>query len=31
MVFGSGGMSHFVIDEAWDRRFIDALRDMKEP
>ncbi len=27
VVFGSGGMSHFVIDEAWDRRFIEALRD----
>jgi OH-DDVA oxygenase/3-O-methylgallate 3,4-dioxygenase len=24
-VFGSGGMSHFVIDEDFDRRFVDAL------
>lgn len=26
VVFGSGGMSHFVIDEEWDRRFMDAMR-----
>jgi OH-DDVA oxygenase/3-O-methylgallate 3,4-dioxygenase len=25
-VFGSGGMSHFVIDEAFDRMFLEALR-----
>jgi len=25
-VIGSGGMSHFVIDEAFDRRIIDALQ-----
>jgi OH-DDVA oxygenase/3-O-methylgallate 3,4-dioxygenase len=25
-VFGSGGMSHFVIDEVFDRAFVDALR-----
>ena len=25
-VFGSGGMSHFVIDEEFDRAFVDALR-----
>ncbi|QNA86541.1 protocatechuate 3,4-dioxygenase [Sphingomonas sp. So64.6b] len=25
-VFGSGGMSHFVIDEAFDRKFFEALR-----
>lgn len=25
-VFGSGGMSHFVIDEALDRRIFEALR-----
>jgi OH-DDVA oxygenase/3-O-methylgallate 3,4-dioxygenase len=25
-VFGSGGMSHFVIDEAFDRMFFEALR-----
>lgn len=25
-VFGSGGMSHFVIDEAFDRKFVDALQ-----
>lgn len=24
-VFGSGGMSHFVIDEAFDRKVIDAI------
>lgn len=24
-VFASGGMSHFVIDEAFDRKFVDAL------
>lgn len=24
-VFGSGGMSHFVIDEEFDRKFVDAL------
>lgn len=24
-VFGSGGMSHFVIDEAFDRRIIEAI------
>jgi Catalytic LigB subunit of aromatic ring-opening dioxygenase len=27
VVFGSGGMSHFVIDEDWDRRFMRAMRD----
>lgn len=27
VVFGSGGMSHFVIDEEWDRRFMNAMRD----
>lgn len=26
-VFGSGGMSHFVIDEAFDRMFFEALRN----
>jgi OH-DDVA oxygenase/3-O-methylgallate 3,4-dioxygenase len=26
-VFASGGMSHFVIDEDFDQRFITALRD----
>jgi OH-DDVA oxygenase len=26
-VFGSGGMSHFVIDEDFDRRLIGALQD----
>ena len=26
-VFGSGGMSHFTIDEAFDRMFMDALAD----
>lgn len=26
-VFASGGMSHFVIDEDFDRRFINALRN----
>ena len=26
-VFASGGMSHFVIDESFDRRFVAALRD----
>ncbi len=26
-VFASGGMSHFVIDEEFDQRFISALRD----
>jgi hypothetical protein len=25
-VIGSGGMSHFVVDEELDRRFLDALR-----
>lgn len=25
-VFGSGGMSHFVIDEAFDHRLIDAIQ-----
>jgi hypothetical protein len=25
-VFASGGMSHFVIDEAFDRKFVDALK-----
>ncbi len=25
-VFASGGMSHFVIDEAFDRRFVEALK-----
>ena len=25
-VFGSGGMSHFVIDEAFDHRFVEALK-----
>ncbi len=25
-VFGSGGMSHFVIDEAFDKTFVDALK-----
>jgi OH-DDVA oxygenase/3-O-methylgallate 3,4-dioxygenase len=25
-VFGSGGLSHFVIDEQLDRAFLDALR-----
>lgn len=24
-ILGSGGLSHFVIDEAWDRRMIDAM------
>jgi OH-DDVA oxygenase/3-O-methylgallate 3,4-dioxygenase len=26
-VFASGGMSHFVIDEAFDRKFVSALRN----
>jgi hypothetical protein len=26
VVFGSGGMTHFVIDEDWDARFVEALR-----
>lgn len=26
-IFGSGGMSHFVIDEAFDRAFFEALRN----
>jgi hypothetical protein len=26
-VFASGGMSHFVIDESFDRRFVTALRN----
>ena len=26
-VFGSGGMSHFVIDEDFDRMFFEALRN----
>ncbi|MCW3837606.1 protocatechuate 3,4-dioxygenase [Sphingomonas canadensis] len=26
-VFGSGGMSHFVIDEAFDQKFFEALRN----
>ena len=25
-VFASGGMSHFVIDEEFDRKFVDALK-----
>jgi 3-O-methylgallate 3,4-dioxygenase len=25
-VFGSGGLSHFVIDEALDHAFLDAIR-----
>ena len=25
-VFASGGMSHFVIDEAFDRKFVDGLK-----
>ena len=25
VVFGSGGMSHFCIDEAWDKKFMDAM------
>ncbi len=25
-VFGSGGMSHFVIDEVFDRKFVEALK-----
>ena len=25
-VFGSGGMSHFVIDEDFDRKFVAALK-----
>lgn len=27
VVFGSGGMSHFVIDEEWDHRFMQAMRE----
>jgi Catalytic LigB subunit of aromatic ring-opening dioxygenase len=27
VVFGSGGMSHFVIDEEWDHRFMRAMRE----
>src|SRR5471030_1226426 len=27
VVFGSGGMSHFCIDEDWDARFMQAMRD----
>jgi OH-DDVA oxygenase len=26
-IFGSGGMSHFVIDEEFDRMFLDALQN----
>src|SRR5947208_12969081 len=26
-IVGSGGLSHFVVDEALDRGFIDMLRD----
>lgn len=26
-VFASGGMTHFAIDEEWDRRFMRAMRD----
>lgn len=26
VVFGSGGMSHFVIDEDWDHRFMKAMK-----
>jgi len=26
-VFASGGMSHFVIDEDFDQRFVSALRN----
>jgi hypothetical protein len=29
-VFGSGGMSHFVIDEDFDRRFVAAMREKKK-
>jgi hypothetical protein len=25
-VFASGGMSHFVIDEEFDRKFVGALK-----
>lgn len=27
VVFGSGGMSHFTIDEDWDHRFMRAMRE----
>ena len=27
VVFGSGGMSHFVIDEEWDQGFMRAMRE----
>lgn len=27
VVCGSGGMSHFCIDEDWDRRFMQAMRE----
>jgi hypothetical protein len=27
VVFGSGGMTHFTIDEDWDRRFMQAMRE----
>jgi hypothetical protein len=27
VVFGSGGMSHFTIDEDWDARFMQAMRE----
>ena len=27
-VFGSGGLSHFVVDPEFDRAFLDALRDL---
>ena len=26
-VFASGGMTHFAIDEEWDRRFMQAMRE----
>ena len=27
-IFGSGGLSHFVVDPQFDRKFLDALRDL---
>lgn len=30
-VFASGGMSHFVIDEEFDRKFVAALKARQEP
>ncbi len=29
-LFASGGLSHYVVDEAWDRRMIEAIRNRDE-